>query len=142
MYLFKNFTGFILCFSMAMFDASAFISPSTHPKVTVINNKTVQSGELEKHEELEGIRLSPEMMGNANIKVTTITPQIQFRSVYAPGEVKANGYKSYIVSPRTESVIINRHAILGEQVDIGQPLVTLFSESMAQAQADYLYQSI
>jgi Membrane-fusion protein len=57
------------------------------------------------------------------------------------GEIKANGYKSYVVSPRTESVIISRHAALGEHVEIGQKLVTLFSEAMAQAQADYLIAS-
>jgi len=88
-----------------------------------------------------GITLSPQKMALANIKVKTIMPKIQYSSIYAPGEIKANGYKSFMVSPRTESVIINRHAILGEHVEKGQKLVTLFSESMAQAQADYLIAS-
>ncbi|WP_426360378.1 efflux RND transporter periplasmic adaptor subunit [Pseudocolwellia sp. HL-MZ19] len=87
------------------------------------------------------ITLSPQKMALANIKVKAITPKIQYSSIYAPGEIKANGYKSFMVSPRTESVIINRHAILGEHVEKGQKLVTLFSESMAQAQADYLIAS-
>jgi RND family efflux transporter MFP subunit len=80
-------------------------------------------------------------MTHANIKVESVKPEYQFSSVYAPGEIKANGYKSYVVSPRTESVIISRHAALGEYVEIGQKLVTLFSEAMAQAQADYLIAS-
>jgi cobalt-zinc-cadmium efflux system membrane fusion protein len=89
----------------------------------------------EEHE--EGISFSPEKMALANIKVSTLVPRIFAKSVYAPGEIKANGYTSYIVSPRTESVVISRHAILGEHVTKGQALVTLFSESMAEAQAKY-----
>ena len=93
----------------------------------------------EGHE--EGITIDPKKMSLANIKVESVKPEYQFSSVYAPGEIKANGYKSYVVSPRTESVIISRHAALGEYVEIGQKLVTLFSEAMAQAQADYLIAS-
>ena len=95
--------------------------------------------EEEEHE--EGITINPKKMSLANIKVESVKPEYQFSTVYAPGEIKANGYKSYVVSPRTESVIISRHAALGEHVDKGQKLVTLFSESMAQAQADYLIAS-
>lgn len=89
----------------------------------------------------EGITLSPEKMSIANITVESILPKVHFNTVYAPGEVKVNGYKSYVVSPRTESVVLSRHATLGEHVEIGQKLVTLFSESMVQAQADYLIAS-
>ncbi len=95
--------------------------------------------EEEEHE--EGITIDPKKMALANIKVESVKPEYQFSTVYAPGEIKANGYKSYVVSPRTESVIISRHAALGEHVDKGQKLVTLFSEAMSQAQADYLIAS-
>ncbi|MDO6488039.1 efflux RND transporter periplasmic adaptor subunit [Colwellia sp. 6_MG-2023] len=95
--------------------------------------------EEEEHE--EGITIDPKKMSLANIKVESVKPEYQFSTMYAPGEIKANGYKSYVVSPRTESVIISRHAALGEHVDKGQKLVTLFSESMSQAQADYLIAS-
>lgn len=95
--------------------------------------------EEEEHE--EGITIDPKKMSLANIKVESVKPEYQFSTVYAPGEIKANGYKSYVVSPRTESVIISRHAALGEHVDKGQKLITLFSESMSQAQADYLIAS-
>lgn len=94
-----------------------------------------ESAAEEEHE--EGISFSPEKMALANIKVSTLIPRVFAKSVYAPGEIKANGYTSYIVSPRTESVVISRHAILGEHVEKSQALVTLFSESMAEAQAKY-----
>ncbi len=93
----------------------------------------------EEHE--EGVSLSAEKIELAGIEVDAVFPKKYLRSVYAPGEVKANGYKSYLVSPRTDSVVINRHASLGDHVTSGQKLVTLFSETMAQTQADFLIAS-
>ena len=101
------------------------------------NESTNENGSASEEDHDEGISFSPEKMALANIKVSTLTANIFAKSVYAPGEIKANGYTSYIVSPRTESVVISRHAILGEHVEKGQALVTLFSESMAEAQAQY-----
>lgn len=103
--------------------------------ITFSNNVLAFNSTKEAH--TEGVSFSIEQLTLANIKVSTLNPRIFARSVYAPGEVKANGYTSYIVSPRTESVVISRHAILGEHVEKDQPLVTLFSESVAQAQANY-----
>jgi len=93
----------------------------------------------EKHK--QGITLSSKSRMLANIKIDRIQPKLYSSNVYAPGEVKVNGYKSYVVSPRTDSVIISRHTALGEHVKQGQKLVTLFSEAMAQAQANYLIAS-
>ncbi|MBE1302024.1 MAG: efflux RND transporter periplasmic adaptor subunit [Alteromonadaceae bacterium] len=93
----------------------------------------------EEHE--EGISLSAQKIELAGIKIEELFPKKYLNSVYAPGEVKANGYKSYLVSPRTDSVVINRHASLGDHVKSGQRLVTLFSETMAQTQADFLIAS-
>lgn len=88
------------------------------------------------HEE-EGIALTKEQRKQANILVREIQPQRVDYQIYAPGEIKANGYTSYVVSPRVESVILKRHVELGSHVSRGQSLVTLFSESVAAAQADY-----
>jgi RND family efflux transporter MFP subunit len=106
----------------------------SHDKRKEENDNKVKSG-AEDHE--EGVSFSPEKIALASIKVTPLIAKVFAKSVYAPGEIKANGYTSYIVSPRTESVIVSRHATLGEHVEKGQPLVTLFSESMADAQASY-----
>lgn len=95
----------------------------------------VETSDEQAHE--EGISFSPEKMAIAGIEVAPVVPQIFANNVYAPGEIKANGYKSYVVSPRTESVIVARHATLGQHVEKGDALVTLFSESVAEAQANY-----
>jgi len=102
-------------------------------KVAVSENKTGKNDET--HE--EGIRFTAQQMTLANIRVNTLTPQIYQRSIYAPGEIKANGYTSYLLSARTDSVVLKRHVMLGQHIHIGQPLVTLFSEAVAQAQATY-----
>ncbi|BDX06982.1 efflux RND transporter periplasmic adaptor subunit [Planctobacterium marinum] len=87
------------------------------------------------------IELSAAQIATANIVVTPLVAQKQQYQLYAPGEIKANGYTSYLVSPRTDSVVISRHTSLGEHVKTGQILVTLFSEAMAEAQAEYLFAS-
>ncbi|TRX57965.1 efflux RND transporter periplasmic adaptor subunit [Thalassomonas sp. M1454] len=96
---------------------------------------------IEEDEHEEGTSLSAEKIKLAGIKIEGVFLKKHLNTVYAPGEVKANGYKSYIVSPRTDSVVINRHASLGDHVKVGQKLVTLFSETMAQTQADFLIAS-
>jgi len=132
MVIFLKNAGFALSVSISVSLVMLF-TPSTLAKE---NSEAHEEGVLDK-----GISFSPEKIALANIKVESITPKVQYSTVYAPGEIKVNGYKSYIVSSRTESVITNRHAILGEHVQKDQKLVTLFSESMAQAQADYLIAS-
>jgi len=89
-------------------------------------------------EEPEGVALSSAQQSLANIKVSELARQVLATRVYAPGEIKVNGYTSYMVSPRVDSVVLRRHVALGDHVERGQVLVTLFSETVAAAQADYL----
>jgi RND family efflux transporter MFP subunit len=89
------------------------------------------------HDEGQEVSLSQQQLDLAGIKVSTLSPRNMDYQVYAPGEVKANGYTSYLVSPRVDSVVLRRHVTLGEHVKKGQPLVTLFSEAMVDAQAAY-----
>ncbi len=100
-------------------------------------SESAHDPQLAKNDHETGIKLTPEQMKLANISVVSLTPQIYQRYVYAPGEIKANGYTSYILSARTESVVLKRHVMLGQHIHAGEPLVTLFSESVAQAQATY-----
>ena len=110
-----------------------------HDHVEGEEHETESLVKEENHE--EGIALSTEKIKVAGIEVDAVFPKKYLNTVYAPGEIKANGYKSYLVSPRTDSVVINRHASLGDHVKSGQKLVTLFSETMAQTQADFLIAS-
>jgi len=101
--------------------------------ITPSQNKALENEQ--DHE--EGISFTAAQMALANITVETLTPKVYQRYVYAPAEIQANGYTSYLLSARTESVVLKRHVMLGQHIHAGQPLVTLFSESVAQAQATY-----
>ncbi len=102
------------------------------------NASNTSSETANAHEdEAQALSFSKTQRQLANINVARISPKKMTQRLYAPGEVKANGYTSYLVSPRVESVILRRHAILGEHVEQGQALVTLFSEAVAEAQANY-----
>ena len=43
--------------------------------------------------------------------------------IYAPTEIKANGYTSYAVSLRVDSIVLKRHVALGEYVVKDKTLV-------------------
>jgi RND family efflux transporter MFP subunit len=89
----------------------------------------------DEHGETTTVSLSDRQRQTADIHLETLQPMTLSEQVYAPGEIKVNGYRSYIVSPRVSSVVTARHAALGEKVTSGQPLVTLFSEEMITAQS-------
>ena len=89
------------------------------------------------NEEAQAVRLSARQQQLAEVKVAPLEKSYRFYRLYAPGEVRANGYTSYLVSPRVDSVVIKRHLTLGEHVRRGQKLVTLFSDTVAQTQAAY-----
>ncbi|WP_148863330.1 efflux RND transporter periplasmic adaptor subunit [Marinobacter fonticola] len=91
----------------------------------------------DRHEESAAAKIDLKQKKLANIRVGKLERQRIEYEVYAPGELLTNGYTSYHVSPRVASVVLRRHVALGEHVTEGQPLVTLFSEKVAQAQADY-----
>lgn len=89
------------------------------------------------HEEATSASINAKQKELAGIEVATLESKRVDYEIYAPGELLTNGYTSYHVSPRVASVVLRRHVELGEHVTKGQPLVTLFSETVAQAQADY-----
>lgn len=89
------------------------------------------------HEEATTASINAKQKELAGIEVATLESKRVDYEIYAPGELLTNGYTSYHVSPRVASVVLRRHVELGEHVTKGQQLVTLFSETVAQAQADY-----
>lgn len=68
------------------------------------------------------------------IVTSVVAAQALSDEFHAPGEVKANAYATTLVSPRIPAQVVRRHARLGETVKAGQPLVTLSSVDVAEAQ--------
>jgi len=92
----------------------------------------------ESHDDEGGIILSPMQIETAGIVVKAIKPEIIHSVVKAPGEVHFNNYKTAAISPRITSQVVGCHVELGEDVRIGQPIVTLSSVDMAAAQGELL----
>ena len=70
----------------------------------------------------------------AGIETMTVKRQSLGDAITAPGEAILNAYRTTKVTPRTPAQVMKRHARLGDHVKKGQPLVTLSSVEMAEAQ--------
>ncbi len=94
--------------------------------------------EEDGHEESASVKLSAEQMLIAGI----VSEAIQLRKVSdvvaAPGEVVLNAYKTSSVTPRVSAQVIRRYAKLGDEVSVGQLLLSLSSVEMANAQGELL----
>ncbi|GAA3917025.1 efflux RND transporter periplasmic adaptor subunit [Litoribacillus peritrichatus] len=125
-------------------SSSLLSEESKHEESEHSENEKHESEEHDSHgheessaEDEEGVELTKTQQNLANIQVETLVKKNMAYQLYAPGEIRTNGYTSYLVSPRVDSVILKRHVALGDHVEQGQPLVTLFSETIAEAQADH-----
>ncbi|VAW64288.1 Probable Co/Zn/Cd efflux system membrane fusion protein [hydrothermal vent metagenome] len=95
-------------------------------------------GGHDEHGEEGVTKLTPTQMKAANIVVKALQPQLINSAIKAPGEVRFNTYKTASITPRITAQVIDRHVVLGEVVKKGQPIVTLSSVEMAEAQGDLL----
>lgn len=119
---------------LALVLAFALILPSE-----ISYSQDVHADEEEAHddEEIE-IAFTQEQISAAGITTIKLCLDKVTESISATGEVRANDYASSIITPRIPSIIIERHARMGDRVDINQPLLTLFSVEMASAQAKFI----
>ncbi|HEC27052.1 MAG TPA: efflux RND transporter periplasmic adaptor subunit [Gammaproteobacteria bacterium] len=95
-------------------------------------------GEGGGHEESGTVHLTPEQLKTAGIEVTRLALGNVTGTFTAPGEVMLNDYRTVKITPRIAAQIIERHARLGDIVEQDQPLVTLSSVEMAQAEGELL----
>lgn len=91
------------------------------------------AGHEEDHEE-DAIRMSAAERAAQGIRTAWVEARALTDALTAPGEVRVNAYASAQVTPRIVAQVVARHARLGEALKEGQPLVTLSSVAMAEAQ--------
>jgi len=98
--------------------------------------KNVKHGDADpKEEHKEGIvTLSAVQQQRAGIVIEPLLKKELFSETRAPGEVKLNGYRTAKVTTQISAQIVKRHVILGDHVKARQPLVTLSSVDMSEAQ--------
>jgi len=73
-----------------------------------------------------GIEVAPAVRRSLPVEIT------------APGEVEVNLYRTAQVTPRIAAQVVARHVQMGQTVKKGEPLVTLSSVAMAEAQGELL----
>jgi RND family efflux transporter MFP subunit len=99
----------------------------------------VEDGHKEAGAEEDGVvHLTPEQMETAGIKVTKLSLSNIASTFTAPGEVMLNDYRTVKITPRISAQIIERHALLGDNVVVDQPLVTLSSVEMSEAAGELM----
>lgn len=91
--------------------------------------------ESNAHVEKAGdVELSAAQRQTAGIETAIVKTQFLAEQITAPGEVVINAYGTANVTPRIAAQVVRRHARLGDYVEQDQPLVTLSSVEMAEAQ--------
>ena len=91
-----------------------------------------------EHEEENVVQLDRPQMEAAGIQVMPLEPKPLPEEIEAPGEVQLDLYATSQVTPRIEAQVVVRQARLGDRVKKGQPLVTLSSAEMAEAQGVFI----
>jgi len=97
-----------------------------------------QGGEHGDHEEGGLIKLSPAQIKQAGIVTEKLQMRAEMQTLSAPGTVAFNAYSLADISTLVDAMVHTRHVRLGDQVKQDQPLVTLNSTALAQAEANYL----
>ena len=92
----------------------------------------------EEHEEgaAQADVMDAAALNAAGIVLAAVQPTTLSEDLRAPGEVVDNAYGTTLITPRVESLVVRRHARLGDEVRAGAPLVTLSSVEVADAQAN------
>lgn len=96
--------------------------------------------EAERGEAQEGdpLALDAQRRAALGIEVAPATRRSLPVEITAPGEVEVNLYRTAQVTPRIAAQVIARHVQMGQTVNKGEPLVTLSSVAMAEAQGELL----
>jgi RND family efflux transporter MFP subunit len=89
------------------------------------------------------IMLAPEKLESAQIKTEVATaqsgvPVSNSAGIRTTGTVQSNAYKEVPVLPIAGGITREVNAQLGDKVRRGQPLVTIFSTELADAEGEYL----
>lgn len=82
------------------------------------------------------VKLDDATLKQLGVELQPVQASAISEELRAPGEVIDSAYGTTLVTPRVVSLVVRRHAKLGDEVRRGAPLVTLSSVEVANAQAD------
>jgi cobalt-zinc-cadmium efflux system membrane fusion protein len=84
------------------------------------------------------LELNPEQLKTAHLTTITVTSQENASRLKLTGSLTTDQRKSHRIAPVVEGVITELHVVTHDRVRKGQVLATLRSNTLGQAQADYL----
>lgn len=119
----KKHTAWILCLVL-------LVTPMSH----AADDHGHHEAEHDHDDHGNEVVLTADQRKSADIKVETLGLRPLAGEIAAPGEVRLNAYLTRQVTPRITAQVVQRLARLGDQTQQGQPLVTLSSVDMAEAQ--------
>lgn len=130
-----------LAFAAVVVVAGAAFALMDRPSTPTRADEGAASEEAEHDDEREEGSVVELTAAEREAKGVTTVPvgyRILSNEVVVPGEVMLDLYRSVQIAPRISTQIVVRHARLGNQVKAGQPLVTLSSIEMADAQGNLI----
>ena len=135
----KDFFRLCLCIALLVTYPVANAASDEHSEIQNEHGDEYKDENGDEHGDEAGvIKLLPEQMKAAGIVVEKLQLQTVSAMVSAPGEVRLHAYRTVKITPRIPAQIVARHARLGDEVVNGQPLITLSSVEMAEAQGTLL----
>ncbi len=116
-----KFFGFVVLCLMFVLNSPFLLASEDH-----------NDGEAGREE--SDIVLSSGQRKAAGVVIDKVLPHALTETLRVPAEVVVNAYQSARVTPRIQAQVLARHVRLGDYVEADQPLVTLSSVAMAEAQ--------
>ncbi len=95
-------------------------------------------GDGHGHEEASDVELTAAQRAMAGIKTMVVERSSLGEAITSPGEVMLDAYRTTRITPRIPAQVMERHVRLGDHVRKGEPLITLSSVEMAEAQGDLM----
>lgn len=103
-------------------------------KILIIIAFTLASGLVESAE----LVLSPEQLKNASLTTVTVTARQNSSRLKLTGILTVDQRRSHRIAPIVEGMVTELHVVTHDRVRKGQVLARLRSNTLGQAQADYL----
>ncbi len=89
-------------------------------------------------EEASDVELTAAQRAMAGIETMVVKRSSLGEAITSPGEVMLDAYRTTRITPRIPAQVMERHVRLGDHVRKGEPLITLSSVEMAEAQGDLM----
>lgn len=94
-------------------------------------------GSTASHNEEAALELTVEQQKMLDLQVITLQPDASVsQALTVPAEIISNQYRTWVVPVRIDSQVQSRSATLGQHMEKGEAIATLFSPAMAQLQSD------